>query len=741
MSIKNLFLALAVVLVPVFCFANGTEFNIVPKPNKIEIGNGKFTIDKNTVIYYDNAFNGEYLKKYIEKATGYSIASNDAQKTNFKGIGDNYIFIDTKTEYDIPEEGYELISDAYKIHIKASSKKGSFYAIQTLLQLLPSSIYGNATGFEKWEIPAVKIVDSPRFAYRGAMMDVSRTFFELDYIYKFIDWIAHHKINRFHWHLADDNGWRIEIKKYPYLTEKGAWRGPNEVIPSAYGSGNKRYGGFYTQAEIKEVIKYAAERNIEIIPEIDMPGHSKAVIGSYPQTGCDNKTHFVSVNGETKNVWCVGNQENYKMIDGIIKELAALFPSKTIHIGGDEVNMDNWRECSVCQSFMKEKGMKEEVELQNYFVRRVEAIVSKYGKISGGWDEILDGGDLKDETIVYAWKSVKRAIESIKKGQPTVLQVGEYCYLDMKQSPLERGHNWAGVVTLEKTYSLDPFGTFNVTPEQEKLILGVQGGLWAELLNKPVRFSEYQYFPRLCAIAEIGWTEQCQREYDNFFYRLSKTHYERLFNMGIAFRVTPPEVTYTNNTLKVELPYRWAVVRYTTDGSEPTNTSDIYKGDVVTYNPENFRFATFYKDVLKSITVSANNIATAEYISPEVYIESSFGESSRFPMKNAEDYNFKNYWRTDRTGKAGDYIIYNFKNPVECKRITIESGIPNIDLYGVTDGYIEYTYDGTNWIKGEIFTDNKAILLPDSAVKAVKIVFTDTTDALCVAIQDLRIEK
>ena len=738
---KNIFLALAIIFAPFISAAQNSGLNIIPKPQKVEMGEGKFVIDNNTEIFYDNSFNGNYLKDFLEKATGFSLVCIDGQKIKAGEKDSNYILFDTNCGYDIPEEGYELSVSPEKIVIRASSIKGSFYAVQTFMQLLPSTIYGNATGFERWEVPSLKIVDSPRFAYRGAMMDVSRTFFGLDYIYKFIDWIAHHKINKFHWHLADDNGWRIEIKKYPYLTEKGAWRGPNEVIPSAYGSGNKRYGGFYTQDEVKEVIKYAAQRNIEIIPEIDMPGHSKAVIGSYPQTGCDNKTHFVSVNGETKNVWCVGNQDNYKMIDGIIKELAALFPSETIHIGGDEVNMDNWRECSICQAFMKEQGMKEEVELQNYFVRRVEAIVSKYGKKSGGWDEILDGGDLKDETIVYAWKSVGRAIESIKKGQPTVLQVGEYCYLDMKQSPLERGHNWAGVVTLEKTYSLDPFGTFNVTPEQEKLILGVQGGLWAELLNKPVRFSEYQYFPRLCAIAEIGWTEQSQRDYNDFFYRLSKSHYERLFNMGIAFRVTPPSVTYCNNTLKVKLPYDWAVVRYTTDGSEPTNTSDIYRGDIVTYSPENFRFATFYKDIFKSITVSADNIAIAEYISPEVSIESSFGESSRFPMKNATDYNLKSYWRTDRTGVKGDYIIYKFKDAVECSKISIESGIPNIDLYGVTDGFIEYSYDGTNWIKGDSFIDNKVVIYPKKAVVSVKITFTDTTDALCVAIQDLRIEK
>lgn len=737
MKIKAIMAALSLCASTVGYSQTTPVLNLIPKPQQVQINEGKFLINNQTVIISKDKFNGQYLADLINSATNYHLRCTDIGNVN-----GNFILLDVNSQYNIPEEGYELTVSPVSIVAKASSKKGSFYAIQTLLQLLPPSIYGNATGFEKWEIPAVEIKDAPRFVYRGMMMDVSRTFFELDYIYKFIDWMAYHKLNTFHWHLTDDNGWRIEIKKYPFLTQKGAWRGPNEVIPPAYGSGNKRYGGFYTQQEVKEVIKYAADRNIEIIPEIDMPGHSKAVIGAYPHVGCDNTTHFVSPNGEVKNVWCVGNKENYKMLDGIIKELAALFPSKVIHIGGDEVNMDNWKECTSCQALMKEKGMKKEVELLNYFVRQLESIVTKYGKTMAGWDEILDGGDLKKETRVYAWRSVKKGLEAAKKGQPVVMQVGEFCYFDMKQSPAERGHNWAAIVTLERAYSFNPTGDSNLSPEEKKLILGPQGALWAELLNKPVRFSEYQYYPRTAALAEIAWTNQELRNYPDFYYRLTKTHFERLFNMGIAFRLPPPAVIYDHHTLKVSLPYDWAVVRYTVDGSDPVNSSDIYTGDIVTLEPEKFRFATFYKDVLKSITVMADNIAAAEYITPEVEIQSSFkGEHPRFPVKNITDYNFKTYWRTERTGQAGDEVTYLFKEPVQCSRITIETGIPNIDLYGVTDGYVKYTYDGTNWIKGDPMIENTAIITPEQPVKGVKIVFTDATDALCVALRDLKIER
>lgn len=740
MNLKTAIIAFAMTALPMVSTAqNKAEINLIPKPQNIITGEGFFKITPNTVIISQDKFSGHYLRDKLLKATKYNINVFEKVSNDINGK-QNCFNISLSDNYNISKEGYELSVTSAGVFIKASDKAGIFYAVQTILQLLPPTIYGNATGWEKWEIPVVEIQDSPRFSYRGMHLDVSRTFFDKDVIYNYLDWLSYHKINTFHWHLTDDNGWRLEIKKFPFLTEKGAWRGPNEVIPAAYGSGNKRYGGFYTQEDVKAIIQYAADRNIEIIPEFDMPGHSKAVIGSYPHVGCDNTTEFISVNGEVKNVWCVGKADNYKMLDQIIKEVARLFPSKVIHIGGDEVNMDNWKECPICQAFMKEKGMKNEIELLNYFVRQLEKIVNKHGKVMAGWDEILDGGELRKDTRIYAWRSVEKGIESVKKGQPTVMQVAEYCYYDMKQTPLERGHNWAGIVTLEKAYSFNPIGNFQGAPQEQSLILGPQGGLWGELLNKPIRFMEYQNYPRTCALAEIGWTNQEHRNFDDFNDRLTKTHYERLFNMGIAFRLPYPNVVYENNTLKVTLPYNWAVVRYTTDGTEPTSCSTIYKGDIVTYEPQNFRFATFYKDILKSITVSAGNISTTNYLTPEVSIKTSFGEHPRFPMQNSTKYDFNKYWRTERKGKAGDFVTYNFAEPVACKKITVETGIPNIDLYGVTDGYIEYSYDGINFIKGDAFVENSAVLTPTEKVKAVRIVMTDLSDALTVCFQNLRIE-
>ncbi len=706
------------------------ELNLIPQPQEVKITDGKFIFNENTSIEGNAGFAVKFLRDRI----------------NVKGVSgnENCVEINVDNLSGIKKEGYSLIVTPKKITVTASDAGGAFYGVQTLLQLLPASVYSKDSGYEKLEVPCVEINDYPRFTYRGAGLDVSRTFFPIETIYNFIDWISYHKINTFHWHLTDDNGWRIEIKKYPLLTKKGAWRGPNEVLPPAYGSGDKRYGGYYTQEEIKAIVKYAADRNITIIPEIDMPGHSKSVIHTYPHVGCINENKTMSVNGEINNVWCIGNEKTYEMIGNIVKELVALFPSKMIHLGGDEVNMDNWKNCPICQDFMKKMGMKQEIELLNYFVRRMEKIVNSHNRVLVGWDEIIKGGELQPSTVVYGWGSMKRAANAVKNGQPTVFLPAQYCYLDMKQSKYERGHNWAAIVTLDSTYKLDPIKMNDFTPEQEKLVLGVQGNLWCELLDRPHRFMEYQFFPRLCAISEVGWTNPENKDYNNFYYRLTKTHYERMFNMGIAFRVPFPDVVYKDNRLKVRLPYDWAVVRYTTDGSEPCNTSNIYTGDITTFEPQKFRFATFYKDTYRSVAVGASNIELYNYIKPKVKIKSSYTDeetNKNFPMSNITGYDFSKYWRINRRSQAGDFVLYTFEEPVECSKITIETGIPNITFYSVTQGYVEYSYDGEFFIKGDNFEYGISVIKPKDKVKAVRIVFTGISDALITAFQNLKIEK
>ena len=711
------------------------QSSIIPMPNKIIPSAGYFEIDSETGIMSNekNLFNLNYLQSKLSSATGYKF-SNTAPP-------DNSIRLKLSSSVSIPKEGYLLNITESGIEIEGSSEAGIFYGIQSLLQMLPPTVYsGRATGHEKWALSCLTIEDSPRYGYRGMMLDVSRTFFDVQTVKRYLDNLAYHKINRFHWHLTDDNGWRVEIKKYPLLTEKGAWRGQNEVLKPTFGSGNERYGGFYTQAQIREIVAYAAERHIEIIPEIELPGHSRAVTASYPQVACDHDHDGLarSVQGEERNVWCVGEEANYKMLEDIIKELAALFPSKYIHIGGDEVNFDGWMHCPKCLSLMEKEGMEKPVELHSYFVRRMEAIITKHGKIMAGWDEILDGGKLNPESRVYAWRNIDKGIESVTKGQPTVFQPGAFCYIDMKQSPLERGHNWAGIVTLEKTYSLNP-EQGELTQQQKELIAGVQGGLWAELLQWPPRFLDYQAFPRMCAISEVGWTQPQNKSFPDFEDRIYRYHYDRMYHMGIAFRLPPPVVTYNDGALTAELPYPWAIVRYSADESEPTPLSPVYRGEIYTDKPVKYRFATFYKDELKSISVKPENVEY-QYLTPETEIETSITENPRFPLTNIKDYKFDTYFRSVGAISAGDYLTYKFKEPVVCTRITIETGIPNITFYGITEGYAEYSYDGINYIKATPMVRGTTVIYPEKPVFAVRIVATAPNDGYILALQDLRIE-
>lgn len=707
---------------------------IIPKPVSETLREGHFVLNEKSSITSNekSSFNLNYLREKLEAATGFKFGN--------KYSSNNSIVLSLESDLTIKPEGYILDVKPEGITVRASSTSGIFYGIQSLLQLMPTSVYsGRSIYADSWKIASVKIEDYPRFGYRGMMLDVSRTFFSVSTIKKYIDWLSFHKINTMHWHLSDDNGWRIEIKKYPLLTEKGAWRGENEVLAPSFGSGKQRYGGFYTQDEIKDIVKFAAERNVEIIPEIDLPGHSKAVTATYPNVACNSNDNSLSIQGEGQNVWCVGKEDNFKMLENIIKEIAKLFPSKYIHIGGDEVNYTAWDNCPSCKALKEKEGMKSNEELLNYFIRRMEKIVEKSGKKMAGWDEILSGGDLHKESRVYAWRSVEKGIESVKKGQPTIMMPGAYCYLDMKYSSLERGHNWAGIVSTEKTYSLDPIGTASLNEEEATLIVGVQGALWTELVGWPAKFLDYQTYPRLTAVAEVGWTPQAMRSWGDFNNRLQRYHYARMESMGISFRLPYPEVIYEDGALRVKLPYDWAVIRYTSDESDPTAYSPVYKGEIYTDKPEKFRFATFYKDDIKSIAVKASNVEY-KYQTPEVAITTNLEEGKNNKIVNITDYKFDNYFRTTRMLAAGDYLTYTFKDPVKSTRITIETGVPTIDLYWITDGYIEYSYDGVKFIKGEDFKRGTATIIPKEPIKAVRIKVTAPNDGHIAAFRDLKIE-
>ena len=710
-----------------------TYCNLVPQPLKVTPEDGVFMMEKGLSVCAsdDLKFERNYLKEHLENVFAFEVPFNGVPTYN--GI------ILSLTE-GMESEAYRLEVGGERVLIEASDRAGIFYGIQTLLQMMPPAVYGgDSPELTRWVLDGVTVDDSPRYAYRGTMLDVSRTFFDVEHVLRLLDWMAYHKLNRFHWHLADDNGWRIEIRKYPQLTEKGAWRGDDEVSPAAYGQGHDRYGGYYTQKEIREVVKYAAERHIEIIPEIDLPGHSRSLVGVFPEMACDMDVPYISVNGETDNVLCVAREENYRILSDIFKEIASLFPSEYIHIGGDEVDHTSWNNCPHCQALMKEHGLDGPEELHSLFVYKMQDILARCGRKMAGWDEIVNTDARYDVgTMVYAWRSVESGRMSVEKGYRTVVQIGEYCYLDMKQSPAERGHSWAGIVPLSKTYSLEPDEILMGSPADSALIVGVQAGLWTELLAWPPRLMEYQYFPRLCALAEVGWSSRADRDFENFENRLYNAHFQRLYRMGIAFRVAPPEVTFDGQVLHVRPPHPSAVVRYSMGRTAPTASSPVCRGDILTDRPEDFRFATFFADDLSSMAVGASNIELYDYLDPKMTVESNFplSDGNKRSLAGREGVGY-----SGRVLQAGDTLSFIMDEPVVCSRITFTSGAPASGMFYVTDACVVYvTEDGRTVNAGELY-HGELTFCPEAPVKEVHVVMTGANDGYTAVLRGLIIER
>lgn len=588
--------------------------NLIPQPNEIKMLKGTFLLTNNTSINYsDNSLlnSANLLKMLLQSATGFDFKLDKVSPTS-----SIYLKLAKSTE-NFAQEAYKLKVGTKQIEITAVDSSAFFNAFQTLLQLLPPEIYSDKkVKNNTWEIPNIQIEDKPTYFWRGAMLDVSRQFYDINYLKKYINWMAAHKLNVFHLHLTDDEGWRIKINAYPKLTEVGAWRGPNEVLQPSHGSGNKRYGGFYTQSELKELVRYAAERNIQILPEIDVPGHSKSVAVSYPEILCDGNDTTKSVQGVSNNVWCVGKDHNFEMLDTIIGEVAAIFPMKYIHIGGDEVNFKAWDHCSLCKKRMYENHLIKPIELQNYFISKIEKIVEKHGKLMMGWNEILDNSTLDKNTSVMVWTSNDAIETSIQQQNPVVLSPASYFYLDMTQGIGERGQNWASILPLERLYS------FKLPTDSlaNKFVLGIQGNLWSEYLDQPDYQTEYQSYPRLCALSELAWSGN-KSTFRDFKNRLDNSHYDRLFSMGIHFRVPPPEVKIVNKKIQYSKTLTNSKIVFTNNSTIPTKKSSVLLNNenvkLIASNPNDILLRTCFKDSLLSPTVSIVN-DTIGFWNPEL---------------------------------------------------------------------------------------------------------------------------
>ena len=515
---KKLFLTCAAIVVA--CVAMAAECVIIPRPASYEPQKGKCALSSKTVVYVAD-------KSLVRPATifcKYVAEEKGLQLNVAEGVAPSNGAIALSIDKNLAPEGYTLDITKGGVVIKGGSEQGVFYGLQSLRQVVFHS-----KGGKKVKVECMKVEDKPHFAYRGGMLDVCRHIFSVEEVKKYIDILAMHKMNRFHWHLTEDQGWRIEIKKYPNLTKVGSMR--KETLVGLHTKKNnnydgKPYGGFFTQEQVRDIVRYAAERYIEVIPEIDMPGHMIAALASYPELGCTKGPYEVRTRwGISKDVLCAGRESTFEFIEGVLDEVAALFPSKFIHIGGDECPKHRWKVCPECQQRMKEEGLKDEHELQSYFMKRVEKYLSeKHGRSIIGWDEILEGGVSKTATVM-AWRGAQRGILAAKLGNQVIMTPRHYCYLDYCQTSDHDGNNEpicaAGngkkyQLPLRKVYSLDPYNELN--EEQRKVIVGVQGNMWTEYV---ATFDHVQHMilPRTAALAEVGWSYGNQN-YDDFARRM-----------------------------------------------------------------------------------------------------------------------------------------------------------------------------------------------------------------------------
>jgi N-acetyl-beta-hexosaminidase/uncharacterized protein YbbC (DUF1343 family) len=503
------------------------QLPIIPLPVYLEHSVGQFRLTPTTVIQADPIAiqSAQFFINTIQPATSYHL------KLNTKHAQNNVIiFSHSNADKTLGREGYTLQVTSNKIIIRAIDAAGFFYAVQSLRQLLPPQIFADKKITTiPWVVPAVIIRDMPRFSYRGFHLDVARHFFPKEQILRLIDLMALHKLNQFHWHLSDDQGWRIAIKRYPTLTTAGAWRGYGRVLPPALGSGAKRYGGYYSQKEIRDIIAYANQRHINIIPEIDVPGHSRALIKSLPKelTDSEDKSIYGSMHDYHDNVLSPCLESTYQVLDNIYSEIAAIFPSKIIHVGGDEVPEGVWKQSPRCVTLMHSLGLNNSQELQHYFLQRIQKMLAAKNKNMAGWEEIAQDPHLFSSTVIYNWKEEKDSLKAAAS-YPTVMMPADYFYFDQayNDNPAELGASWAGPVSTFKTYSWKA--------SSANTIQGVEGALWSESVDSKARL-DYMVFPRLLALAEVAWTPQALRDWKNFSERAS-LHLLRLDYLGVQYR-------------------------------------------------------------------------------------------------------------------------------------------------------------------------------------------------------------
>ena len=589
--------------------SSGVRYAIVPAPRHLVSRVGEFRLDPRTRILVPDTTSpllrplADLLAAPLRAASGLPLpilAGTPDQATNAIVLR----LDSSATSPNAGQESYRLTVDERSATIAATSAAGILYGIETLQQLLPPTL---ATGIrstspwstsvrsevnlagsrpEQWRIPAVEIEDSPRFRYRGILLDVARYYFEPAFLKKLVDMMALYKFNALQLHLTDDQGWRIEIKKYPRLTQIGAWRKESMVVQDGtpYVGDGKPHGGFYTQEQIRDLVGYAEARHVTIVPEIEMPGHAGAALAAYPELSCTGGPFEVSTRwGVHEDIFCPSEQ-TFSFLENVLTEVMQLFPSEYIHVGGDEVPKARWKASPIAQEIIRREGLKSEEELQSYFIKRIERFLHAHGRKLVGWDEILEGG-IAPEATVMSWRGIEGGITAAKQGHDVIMSPTDYAYLDQyqgdpKTEPLAIG----GFLPLDSVYAWEPVPNA-LTPEQSAHILGAQGNLWTEHVPTAAH-AEYMLFPRMFAMSEVFWSPKDARDWDSFARRLP-AQFERLDALGANYRVPDPlglaadrRVLGDRTRVSMSSFIPGSVIRYTTDGSDPTASSPIYTSPV-----------------------------------------------------------------------------------------------------------------------------------------------------------------
>lgn len=650
---------------------------------------------------------------------------------NYSADGGVILEIDQKS--DLPSEGYRLSVMPDHISITGRDYGGVFNGVQELFRRLPAEVYSMKGLSQTVTLPCGEVTDAPKFPYRGFMLDVCRTWSDKTRVKRYIDLLAYHNLNKLHLHLTDDEGWRIEIKSHPELTEIGGFRGGDSPIAAVYGKLNEKYGGYYTQEDMREIIAYAAARNIEIIPEIDLPGHSRAIGSVIREVRCPYVTDTVSTIGyDDRSAWCVAREENYVLLEEIVKEICALFPSKYVHVGGDEVRVGQWNRCLDCRALMQRKGIPDAHALQDVFQHRLNKILAANGKQPAVWNEAAERGSISKDNLVYGWHNLQACHNVIEKGYHTVMMTKEFFYIDMHQGKHEQGHDWAGIIDTKRVFEFN-FAENGFSEEDVKKFVGFEAPFWSEtyVSNNPEKddYLDYMCFPRLCALARLGWNGDGEA-WESYYKELREQHYDRLSAMQVHFRLFPPMVSYENELLTVTTDDN-SDIYYLKDGREHRYTKPIS-----TTEPHRYLFYTRYGS---GISGEAADDSYYRRIYPAVTLTSSMEFTERFPTSNVEKY--KGLTATTRGCRKGDWLLFTFDGGVSCREILVKTGYPQIIKCIFNSGYAEVSYDGTNFEKAGELTNGMITLYTEKKVRAIRVVSTsDGNGTSAVNIQPLKIK-